>query len=248
LGARNELKVLGTLLDTISQPVWLRHADGRLAWANKAFLAAVEARSLDEARARGLEILDRGAREESARKRQQGERFTARIAAVVGGSRRVLDVMEGPTVGGSSGIAVDVSEFDGVRNDLQRQMDAHIRTLDQLPTAVAMFDSKQRLVFHNAAYRQLWDLDQGFLDQKPLDGEVLDRLRAARKLPEQAISGAGRRRCSPPTAPPSRSRPGGTSPTAAPCGSSPTRAHRAVSPICSTTSATRSISNRATTR
>lgn len=186
LGARNELKVLGTLLDTISQPVWLRHADGRLAWANKAFLAAVEARSLEDAKARGLELLDRTAREESARKRQEGERFAARIAAVVAGSRRVLDVMEGPTVGGSSGIAVDVSELEGVRTDLQRQMDAHIRTLDQLPTAVAMFDAKQRLVFHNAAYRQLWDLDQSFLDGRPLDGEVLDRLRAGRKLPEQA--------------------------------------------------------------
>ena len=186
LGARNELKVLGTLLDTISQPVWLRHADGRLAWANKAFVAAVEARSLDDAKTRGLELLDRAAREESARRRQEGERFMARVAAVVAGSRRVLDVTEGPTVGGSSGIAVDVSELEGVRSDLQRQMDAHVRTLDQLPTAVAMFDAKQRLVFHNAAYRQLWDLDQGFLDQRPLDGEVLDRLRAARKLPEQA--------------------------------------------------------------
>ncbi|HVL72571.1 MAG TPA: ATP-binding protein, partial [Beijerinckiaceae bacterium] len=39
---------------------------------------------------------------------------------------------------------------------------------------------------HNAAYRQLWKLDQAFLDQHPLDGEVLDRLRAARRLPEQA--------------------------------------------------------------
>jgi signal transduction histidine kinase len=49
-----------------------------------------------------------------------------------------------------------------------------------------MFDARQRLIFHNAAYRQLWDLDPVFLDGRPLDGEILDRLRAARKLPEQA--------------------------------------------------------------
>ena len=66
--------------------------------------------------------------------------------------------------GGSAGIAVDVSELEAVRTDLQRQMHAHVRTLDQLPTAVAMFDAKQRLVFHNAAYRQLWAFDQSFLD------------------------------------------------------------------------------------
>src|SRR5207344_86156 len=37
----------------------------------------------------------------------------------------------------------------------------------------------------NAAYRSLWDLDAGFLDQEPSDLAVLDRLRAARKLPEE---------------------------------------------------------------
>ncbi len=184
--AKGELKTLNTLLDAVDSPVWLRHADGRIAWGNRAYLAAVEAKSLDDLRARSVELLDRAARDEAARRRQDGERYAARVAAVVAGARRVLDVTESPTAAGSGGIAVDVSELESVRADLQRQMDAHVRTLDQLPTAVAMFDVKQRIIFHNAAYRQLWDLDQAFLDSRPLDGEILDRLRAARKLPEQA--------------------------------------------------------------
>jgi signal transduction histidine kinase len=65
-------------------------------------------------------------------------------------------------------------------------MNANVRTLDQLPTAVAMFDVSQRLIFHNAAYRQLWDLDQAFLDSRPSDGEILDHLRSERKLEEHA--------------------------------------------------------------
>jgi signal transduction histidine kinase len=65
-------------------------------------------------------------------------------------------------------------------------MQAHTRTLDQLPTAVAIFDAKQHLVFHNAAYRQLWAVEQAFLETRPSDSEILDRLRASRKLPEQA--------------------------------------------------------------
>ena len=40
------------------------------------------------------------------------------------GQRAVLDVVEQPTGGGSAGIAVDVSELEAVRVDLQRQMDA----------------------------------------------------------------------------------------------------------------------------
>ena len=42
------------------------------------------------------------------------------------------------------------------------------------------------MFFHNAAYRQLWSLDPAFLDQRPTDSEILDRLRAEHRLEEQA--------------------------------------------------------------
>jgi signal transduction histidine kinase len=181
-----ELDSLRRILDIMAQPVWFRDAHGRLAWANHAFLRAVEAKDVADARGRGLELLDRSDREESARRRAAGERFAARVPAIVAGARRTLDVAETATGDGSAGIAVDVSELERVRTDLNAQMNAHVSTLDQLATAVAMFDAKQHLTFHNTAYRQLWGLDQGFLDSRPSDGEILDRLRAARKLPEQA--------------------------------------------------------------
>ena len=60
------------------------------------------------------------------------------------------------------------------------------RTLDLLTTAVAMFDRRKRLVFNNAAYRQLWALDQAFVDLHPTDSEILDTLRVRGLLPEQA--------------------------------------------------------------
>jgi signal transduction histidine kinase len=69
--------------------------------------------------------------------------------------------------------------------ELKRLGDAHRRTLDQLATGVAIFGADQRLSFYNAAYRSLWDLDAGFLDQTPTDSAVLDQLRGARKLPEE---------------------------------------------------------------
>jgi signal transduction histidine kinase len=48
-----------------------------------------------------------------------------------------------------------------------------------------VFDGQRRLAFYNDSYRRLWDLDRSFLDNNPDDSSVLDRLRAARKLPEQ---------------------------------------------------------------
>ena len=98
----------------------------------------------------------------------------------------MLDVTETPSPGGAAGVAIDVSEVEQLRRDLNREMEAHVRTLDQLPTAVAIFDASQHLTFHNTAYRQLWGLDQPFLDSGPADNEILDRLRGMRKLPEQA--------------------------------------------------------------
>ena len=66
-----------------------------------------------------------------------------------------------------------------------RQVESHIRTLDQLATGVAIFDPNHNLAFYNSAYRTLWEIDAGFLDQGPADSAVIDRLRAARRLPEQ---------------------------------------------------------------
>ncbi|QRE75847.1 sensor histidine kinase [Methylobacterium aquaticum] len=183
---RHGLDALSGLLDTIPQPVWRRSRDGRLTWANAAYAAAAEAGDAARAVREGAELLERTAREEAERRRSRGGAGSLRVSAVVAGARRTLDVTEVATEAGTVGIAVDVSELESVRADLQRQMDANVRTLDQLPTAVAMFDARQRLIFHNAAYRQLWDLDPAFLEGRPLDGEILDTLRNARKLPEQA--------------------------------------------------------------
>ena len=181
-----ELERLRTVLDSVDQPVWLRDGDGKLAWANAAYLAAIEAESAEDARNRKLELLDSAARAQAAKQREAGKRFSARTAAIVTGKRRMLDVTETPSPGGAAGVAIDVSEVEQLRADLNRQMEAHVRTLDQIPTAVAIFDASQHLAFHNTAYRQLWGLDQPFLDSRPADNDILDRLRGMRKLPEQA--------------------------------------------------------------
>ena len=73
-----------------------------------------------------------------------------------------------------------------MRAELGRVVSAHRRTLDELATAVAIFGPDERMLFHNAAYRSLFKLDAAFLEEHPTDSAVLDRLRAERKLPEQA--------------------------------------------------------------
>ena len=181
-----EVDALRALLDAIPCPAWSRDALARLTWVNNAYVRAVEATDARDAMLRGIELLESSAREASAAKRSRSEIFRDRSAAVVAGWRSSLDIVEVPQNEGSVGIAFDVSELEAARIDLQNMMKAHARTLDQLSTAVAIFDRRKQLVFHNAAYRQLWSLDQAFLDQTPSESEILDRLRTRRMLPEQA--------------------------------------------------------------
>ena len=56
--------------------------------------------------------------------------------------------------------------------------------LDQLATAVAIFDEHQKLKFYNNGFQQFWNLEPSFLESNPSNGELLDRLREGKLLPE----------------------------------------------------------------
>jgi signal transduction histidine kinase len=178
-----ELSGLHAMLDAAPTPVWARDAKGRLTFVNAAYVAAVEAKDRDDALGRGLELLDSGEREKAAQALANGQVWRARVTAVVAGARHMLDVTQSATPEMAGAIAIDRQEVETVRADLERQMQSHVRTLDQLPTAVAIFDRTRRLVYNNEAYARLWQLEPRFLDRKPTDGEILDRLRADERVP-----------------------------------------------------------------
>jgi signal transduction histidine kinase len=177
---------LRALIDAMPAPVWVRDDGGKLTFANQAYARAVEARDGAEAIERGIELFDRNARGELLHAHAAAQSYCGRLPAVVAGQRRSFEVLTAPTAYGSAGIGIDATEAELMRAELKRMTDAHRRTLDQLATGVAIFGSNQRLAFYNAAYRLLWDLDTGFLDEGPTDSAVLDRLRAARKLPDES--------------------------------------------------------------
>jgi signal transduction histidine kinase len=166
-------------------PIWAKSAKGSLAYVNAAYARATEAASVTDATDRNLELLDSDDRAEMERALAGSETFSARLPIVAGGERRIYDVRAVKIGGGSVGVAIDASEAVALSSALVRMAEAHRRTLDQLSSGVAVFDAQRRLAFYNDSYRRLWDLDRVFLDGNPDDSSVLDRLRAARKLPEQ---------------------------------------------------------------
>jgi signal transduction histidine kinase len=173
------------LLEALPSPVWTRDAGGRLTFVNPAFARAVGAVDATRAVADGCELLDGRTRAEIARHRSRDGASSGCVTIDVGGMRRLFEVFETPTRRGSAGISHDVTEFEALRSTFASTVEAHRRTLDQLSTAVAIFDSNRNLAFYNSAYRTLWEIDGAFLDRHPADSAVIDRLRAARRLPEQ---------------------------------------------------------------
>jgi signal transduction histidine kinase len=181
-----EVDAMRAMLSAAPMPVWLRDSDDRLVWVNAAYASAVEAVGEVDAVERGLELLDSTARHMIAEAHRSAPAVVHRLPAVVAGNRRAFDVADVTSQSGSAGMAVDVTAIEQAQAALRREIDFNARTLDQLATAVAIFDTSRRLVSYNAAYRALFDFDAAFLESRPDENAVLDRLRAARKIPEQA--------------------------------------------------------------
>jgi signal transduction histidine kinase len=173
------------ILDALPIPVWLRDKALALVWANHAFVRATGMADLDAAR-REQVALDKAERDLAASARSKNMMQETKRFAVVAGQRRALTFTEIPLGdAGIIGTAMDVTDVAAAEARLQQHVDAHADTLDKLQTAVAIFGADQKLTFYNRAFVKLWGFPEAWLDRHPGDGEILDRLREMRKLPEQ---------------------------------------------------------------
>ena len=178
-----------TQLEQAPVPAWRRDASLRLVWVNAAYAEAVEAQNPAAVLKEQLE-LEGGVRSIAQKAAEQRRAIEGRVAANVGGRRRVFKVSETPTHAAGDaaicGFAVDVTDLEAARGDLAQHIEANRRTLDQIPTAVALFGPGQDLTYYNDAFKALWEVETADLDARPSHGELLDRLRHAGRLPEQA--------------------------------------------------------------
>jgi signal transduction histidine kinase len=181
----SSISLFQSLLDAIEQPVWRRDVEGRLAWVNHAYGDAVDATGPAQAVEENRELLGSIAREKIRATATTTSPFHERLSTVVHGNRSVFEVVDVVASGGSAGMAIDVSEAEAVREELKRTLRSHAETLDHLATPVAIFDRDRRLQFYNQAFAQLWGLGLPFLESRPDNGELLDKLRSEGKLPEQ---------------------------------------------------------------
>ncbi len=170
-----------SLFDALPMPAWKRGLDGTINWANRLYKSMMEGGPT----APMTELFGTQARESVEKHRDRQGVFQNQLTTVAGGNRHVFKVTDISVPSGSAGIALDISEQEIIREEFERTLQSHADTLDQLTTAVAMFDASQRLRFYNNAFQKLWGLEPSYLDSAPDTGAVLDRLRSDGKLPEQ---------------------------------------------------------------
>ena len=156
-----------------------------MTWVNQAYVTAMEAPDMQSCPARMVRTLFPADKLTPCRAAKEAG-HVGRGRAVIRGTMRAFSIYERAIDGGRAGYALDVTPLEEAEKELERHIKAHASTLDKLETAIAIFGPDQRLRFFNQAYVKLWSLDEDWLKTQPPDGEILDRLRAARSLPEQA--------------------------------------------------------------
>ncbi|RUW06228.1 alkaline phosphatase, partial [Mesorhizobium sp. M1A.F.Ca.IN.022.05.2.1] len=142
------------LLDALKMPTWLRAADGRLKWVNRAYAEAVEAESAEAAVREAKEFLGGQAREQIAEQHKSRPVFEQTLSTVIEGDRHMFSVTDFASADGSAGLACDISAIETIRAEYERTVRSHADTLDQLNTAVAIFDTDENLRFFNQAFQK----------------------------------------------------------------------------------------------
>lgn len=187
----NELR---SVLNALPFPLWVRNEKLDLTWCNKFY-----ARMLDNTSASVIaeqkELTLTDASKEDLGQRVLAQRAIAKNApqlsrghTIIDGQRRWIEVIETPLPLDKKvmGLALDVTKEEEWAASYDRLAASHREALEQLRTAIAMFDHDTRLEFYNAAYEQMTGMSGIWLNSRPRVTEIIDKMRELRKLPEQA--------------------------------------------------------------
>jgi len=181
-----EIGASRAMLNALSAPAWVRDGKGRLQWVNGAYVAAVDATDGGDVCERQIELFSQQQLGDGLGALAKGETYRGRIESHIAGEKRAYVITMVPLGEANAGVAVVAGKGVETGGPEGAPVEAHTRTLNRIATAVAVYSKRQVLTYFNQAYLELWRLDGDWLAQRPSHGQVLDRLREDRSLPEQA--------------------------------------------------------------
>lgn len=191
--AEKELGLMQGGLDHLPMPVWLRNANFDLVWVNQAY-ATLITNTPPETIAHQYEIVisprSKGRTPKSMAQDAlaEGKPQHEDCHLITGGKRKWVNITEMPLPGTRNvlGFARDITREEEIQTELDRHLAANKTLLEQLHSAIALFGPDQAIEFYNSAFAQLWGLDEQYLNSRPKLGDILEKLRESRRLPEEA--------------------------------------------------------------
>lgn len=186
-------------LDAIPRAVWFRDAQQNIIWCNAMYGRAVGEKPAEAVKGQ-LEIGQSSRKKKSEDGGMQpgremakaafdsGETQRVRSHVIIDGDRLLMNIVEIPLkdLNMTVGLALNITREEELEAELKRFESANRDLLEQLGTAIGIFDTDTKLEFYNSAWAQLWDLDDQWLNTHPTLSDIMEKLRETRRLPEQA--------------------------------------------------------------
>lgn len=197
---QQELIQFQAMLDEVPRPLWLRDNKQRITWVNATYADFLN-KSKDAIIEDQKEIFGHLRRKKGApgNEVQPGKPMAAealkikeaietRVHNTVKGGRMLMNITEIPMnkLGMTLGIAYNVTREEELESELKRYQSSNKELLEQLRSAIGIFNTAEELEFYNAAFAQLWGLEDKWLNKQPKLGDIMEKLRETRRLPEQA--------------------------------------------------------------
>jgi len=189
-----ELETQKLLMDLSPVPSWVRDEKQNIILCNKAYADIIgESKEavLNKQIEVSIKLKDSKAKNikdfaQSVSSSGKAQTLTGHIISK--GKRHYVEITETPIQGKMQtlGLLQDLSREEELDTELQRHLSANKTLLEQLRSAIALFDGNQKLEFFNSSFSELWGLEDQWLNSKPKLGDILEKLRETRRLPEQA--------------------------------------------------------------
>lgn len=185
----NQNNILNRILDNLPIPVWYRNADLKIAYCNNMYSNIVDS-SKETILKNNIplvagNIFGQG-HSLAEMVKKAGKKQSICHSTIVSGSRKKLDITEVPFSSDMLGFAIDNTNLEEAINNLDKVIKTQADVLETLPTAIAIFNQNMRLIYFNSAYEKLNNFEEIWLNSNPLYGEILDKKRICRLIPEYA--------------------------------------------------------------
>lgn len=196
---RGERDRLEKSLENLPLPLWLRDDKFDLIWCNKLYAtmtgmtpAAVVAEQKElpvkPVKAGKIEHIVQPGPDLAQKAVDENKKQELCLHVISGGKRLFMKVSETPLpqIGMTIGMAEDITREEELETEQKRYIAANMDLLEQLGSAIGIYSADHRIEFYNAAFARLWGLEERWLDSHPKLGDIMEKLRETRRLPEQA--------------------------------------------------------------